>query len=268
MKIKCLKPACVAIGLIASASVQAASISSISVDINFTLADILVNGTTASPFDYDPDVVDGGGYFSESYAFGGSGSTTGSSTVLLNGNPTAGTDLMQIGDTLSMSLYAETTSNAGFVNRDQVGEAGFSYLNYTDNGLGDTDILTFMFNYEVSYFTSLYNDVNGDQAIGELLTLISIYDYGTGESTVIDLFPQNMPGSIQEYHFGTGEVNASDFITGTFSIDLAGSEGYFIFQNTLSTPTMVQPVPVPAAVWLFGSGLMMLAGLGRKIKSA
>jgi hypothetical protein len=268
MKMKYLKPAILIIGLIASASLQAASVSSISVDISFTLRDILVNGTTASPYDYEPSsVVDGGGYFSESYAVGGVGSTTGDSTILHNGtlvDPYGG--YMQIGDTLSMSLFAETTSNTGFVNRDQVGEAGFSYSNFTDDGFGGMQMLSFMFDYEVYYNTSLDNDVDGDQAIGELLSLVSLDDYDTGEGVVIDLFPHGMPGSVQEYHFGSGEVNADGFISGSFIFDLAGSEGYFNIQNTLSTPTMVQPVPIPAAVWLFGSGLMMLTGFGRKIK--
>lgn len=259
-----------AIATLAAGNAYASSTSSILVDISFTLADVLIDGGSADPFlDYEADgSVDGGSYGNNSFALGGAGTADGNGTVSLNGTVIDGIvdpGPLAVGDTISMSLFAETVANTGFVNRDQFGEATFGFYNYSDDGLGNYQTLSFIFDYEVSYSMSLSNDVSGDQAIGELNTLVELDDYDFGTSS-IDLFPSGTPDAIEALYFGAGAVTPSGMKSGSFTLDVAGGYGYFVFTNGLSTPTYIQPsvVPVPAAVWLFGSGLLGLVGFARR----
>lgn len=45
---------------------------------------------------------------------------------------------------------------------------------------------------------------------------------------------------------------------------LGGSKAEFLIDDIVVNETFVSSVPVPAAVWLFGSGLVALVGLGRR----
>jgi len=70
---------------------------------------------------------------------------------------------------------------------------------------------------------------------------------GAGKST--ELF--QLPGEIGNY-----QLTADSFIYGSGDIGTPGMAG--------SAELPVSTVPVPAAVWLFGSGLIGLCGIGRK----
>jgi hypothetical protein len=72
-----------------------------------------------------------------------------------------------------------------------------------------------------------------------------------------------------DFHKGFPDFSAFDSFTGipssTFAIndsDFNEVDGHWI-ANTFS----MTPVPVPAAVWLFGSGLLGLAGVARRKKT-
>ncbi|HEY9050740.1 MAG TPA: VPLPA-CTERM sorting domain-containing protein [Gammaproteobacteria bacterium] len=64
---------------------------------------------------------------------------------------------------------------------------------------------------------------------------------------------------------GTFDVTWSSFIT---TAPFAGQTGYWHITGTFESVPDVAPVPVPAAVWLFGSGLVGLAGIARRRKAA
>ncbi len=70
---------------------------------------------------------------------------------------------------------------------------------------------------------------------------------------------------------GFGETATIDFIlseimpTGFFLLSLTDPETTVYFSSSLSITS--NPVPVPAAVWLFGSGLIALMGAGVRRKS-
>jgi len=56
--------------------------------------------------------------------------------------------------------------------------------------------------------------------------------------------------------------------TGMLSMTLEAVSGDFYFKDSTLTATAVSAVPVPAAAWLFGSGLLSLAGFARARQKA
>jgi len=114
-------------------------------------------------------------------------------------------------------------------------------------------------------------------------TLSTTFTYLPVSGTMVDNGDGTYTGS---YSFGFGPAPAVATTT-TWDIALSGStitlttldgdgDGFYgtSFMNAFGTigPVMngsaVSAVPVPAAVWLFGSGLMGLAGVARKRKVA
>jgi hypothetical protein len=58
-----------------------------------------------------------------------------------------------------------------------------------------------------------------------------------------------------------GSSPVRDYLVGVFTMDDAGNLSFVSASGT-------GPVPLPAAVWLFGSGLLGLAGVGRRKRAA
>lgn len=52
------------------------------------------------------------------------------------------------------------------------------------------------------------------------------------------------------------------------SFNYVGQKASWVLEGTLHTATAPNPVPVPAAAWLMGSGLLGLAGVARRRRSA
>ena len=113
---------------------------------------------------------------------------------------------------------------------------------------------------------------NGGVLFAEFFTEIS--GGGTSSSVILGggpLFPNGDPDVWTTYNF-TAFVgpDSSGGITLQFNAACAPIEGcnadYFI--DNVSIIADVNPIPVPAAVWLFGSGLIGLVGVARKKKAA
>jgi hypothetical protein len=88
---------------------------------------------------------------------------------------------------------------------------------------------------------------------------------GIGWDTGNPLFPGIMPGSSGEFGFTTPDNVFIGFsgpgLTVAHSYNVTG-EAVGYFSGIIAAPF----VPVPPAVWLFGSGLLGLAGIARKKK--
>ena len=104
--------------------------------------------------------------------------------------------------------------------------------------------------------STLYYDANGNgmEEIGEFRHDISS---ATPYSDSLQLDPLNMQGS--------APMAATGNSAGVVSGDFVGIKAYFdIGSGNSMHVTSVSAVPVPAAVWLFGSGLIGLAGFARR----
>jgi len=107
----------------------------------------------------------------------------------------------------------------------------------------------------------------------------SVIDIYAGGSTLVD--NQVLNGTTQTFQFDLDEATISSMMaTDSLTYSIIGqwadwyrddgtwgnSKSNFYLDkvelNTVSSPTA--PVPVPAAAWLLGSGLLGLVGLGRK----
>ena len=83
------------------------------------------------------------------------------------------------------------------------------------------------------------------------------------------------PDNTQPFSLASGSI---DVVSGRYSLNWAsqilngpfnGVIGFWHLEGTLLNPTSVAPVPIPAAVWLFITGLFTIAGFSnRKSKSA
>ena len=93
----------------------------------------------------------------------------------------------------------------------------------------------------------------------------------TGNSIFVDIntIPPP-PGSIvlQVLTSGLTSVDLGQLEAGEYSISVNLYEGFFNFQDTLTQSFVVNAVPIPSAIWLFGSGLLGLVSMARSKKAA
>ena len=64
----------------------------------------------------------------------------------------------------------------------------------------------------------------------------------------------------------TSSVSKNEILSLTFDVE-AGKDYLFGVGGGVSTYSDVSAVPVPAAVWLFGTGVLGLVGVGRRKNS-
>lgn len=74
----------------------------------------------------------------------------------------------------------------------------------------------------------------------------------------------NVVGATQQLFYVTGGGNGSVGTYGTDSISTKDFAGAALTSNGLSITVGTAPVPLPAAVWLLGSGLLGLTGIARR----
>ncbi|MFC1772592.1 VPLPA-CTERM sorting domain-containing protein [Pseudomonadota bacterium] len=73
--------------------------------------------------------------------------------------------------------------------------------------------------------------------------------------------------------FTIATINLTALAGGISSLEILGTSSFFeptieIFPTLIAGTVNVSAVPVPAAVWLFGSGLLGLVGMARRKKAA
>ena len=180
----------------------------------------------------------------------------------------------------------ETTGDVAFV--VDVNEAAFA-----NDGGSQFGLQTFSFNYDIREFTesstalgSIYTPTGNDLDMSNI-----IFKYITPNNWIIT----NNHGSVSEFgKFDFSFAGSGNFRTTLLSFLITGVEGnladnyavYFAshiagFDNTTCDEDggctsgffagdgrtdrgLIPPVPVPPAVWLFGSGLIGLIAVGRR----
>lgn len=146
-------------------------------------------------------------------------------------------------------------------------------------GVSDTSVLADVETVSLTVRTSLYSDGSWF-ADGEAPTLSynggtvkGVADYVSGittQSVFVAAMGQYIDYAVQTFQWDLSSVNSiTDYgiqwgqllHTSLTGLQLDASD-------TFSVSTAVAPVPVPAAVWLFASGVLGMVGLGRNKKKA
>jgi hypothetical protein len=116
-------------------------------------------------------------------------------------------------------------------------------------------------------------DAKADLSTGGQLNLLLFSEFSGGGANLV-LNQVLFPGSVwQEYSFVTNMAATGD-VGGGFTVEfnpVCGAGGCnpasTVWIDNLEVLADVNAVPVPAAVWLFGSGLVGLIGIARRKKS-
>jgi len=168
---------------------------------------------------------------------------------------------------LSTFVNAATIEATNMADADGV---NFSFENYfnvslTANNISDatTDPATNTSIFETFTLTSVFNSTTslyeGSLSIGSLLTA----DFS---NLVVNENPAGGNDFFANLSYTGGSLMGSlsdGTLSGGYTTDLFTGNVL-----VLATVTEVQAVPVPAAVWLFGSGLIGLVGIARRKKAA
>jgi len=118
-----------------------------------------------------------------------------------------------------------------------------------------------LFFISISHASTLYFSASSGISGTDIYAL----DLTTGTESVVS----ERNGSNLAYGNNALYFSASSGISGTdiYALDLTtGTESVVSERNGSNLAFMPSPVPVPASVWLFGSGLLGLIGFARKKK--
>lgn len=165
---------------------------------------------------------------------------------------------------LSLSIG---TAQAALVNFTLTGEAIYADVG-NDFGLSSGDLVTVMGSFDDSVLTGGMGTVDFSFGSGNSFTIYAgNYSYSNADD---DLYNSGYP--ILEF---TGaplpDLNFSYFGATTFSSALGyfdAEDGSLNLVSGIWTDYNATVVPVPAAVWLFGSGLLGLVGIARRKSAA
>lgn len=146
---------------------------------------------------------------------------------------------------------------------------GFNSLtNVINNELDGDNGLTITFTADAGYHVALTSlDMGNYQS-----PILSIPEFTITNGSGATLFSQSdiqLPGTASShttFDFGGSSLIANELILHIDTTGLGGSSDNVGLDNILFS--QMAAVPVPAAVWLFGSGLLGLIGFSKRKKSA
>jgi len=158
------------------------------------------------------------------------------------------------GGTGAASSIAEIYSGNGISGSATSSNSMMGLLDIADTG-------TVTFNFDVNYYLEVLTS-NSDSGYANMSFDLGLYAFGSN----VNLLDSDAAASM---FLGIGPTNglADTGTSGSVAIDLAAGSYNLDIEMTQNVATTVSAVPVPAAVWLFGSGLIGLAGFARRKKA-
>lgn len=167
---------------------------------------------------------------------------------------------------LGVGTFTVTPNNLGLYNKQltlvsnvqngqaHLSETGWTGLNFLNNSSDTSYLIEATLDYGLSATTSVHV-ANGDFADTDIL--LNYYNKNSSFSGTDWVFSYANIST----QLGTVQKNGS---SGLFSFTLAPGESEDIFADIKITGNLeVAPVPIPGAIWLFGSALMAIPGLKR-----
>jgi len=151
---------------------------------------------------------------------------------------------MSISDSILQSSTAFGTATNGFSSTDALTNLEMSVTNFSGQALN------FSFDYDIIATAS----ATGDDAMADVL--VELLGFG-----IVDILAEASANSI------SGPVSDDASVSGSFNFTLgAGNRQIFtgVAGGFVDSIGAASAVPVPAAVWLFGSGLLGLVGVARR----
>lgn len=123
------------------------------------------------------------------------------------------------------------------------------------------DAVSWTISVDPSPFDVNFIELHVKEVAGDGLAGVAIFANGEAPDG-ISVLDDGFGNSITKYYWGL----AATIAAGT-SFDITLANGPFSFDSYDSFALDASAVPVPAAVWLFGSALLGVAGISRKKKS-
>ena len=200
-------------------------------EFSLTLADVTDSAGTQVTSGWDVSVFGSGSVFLSDF---GAASATGSISVI---DPAVS---MSILDSITQSSTSSGTAIDGFASTDALTDLDISVTNSSGQAL------TFSFDWSVVLEASATGDADANASVDFLDDL--------GAVDILEIVNQNTPD------INTGGSFAFELTTLDPKNTIAG------YVDSFGSASAV--IPVPAAVWLFGSGLLGLVGIARRKQAA
>ncbi len=149
---------------------------------------------------------------------------------------------LAVSDALDIGASSAASAlDAGDAAATTTGEMGYE--------VSGTGLVTLTFDVE------LFNSITGATGSEFASSAVTVSDSFSGEFSEL---------AIDSDGFG-GDIFDDLFDSISFSFDVDGFDEGFLYVETFAlADTGVAPVPVPAAAWLFGTGLMALGAIARR----
>lgn len=180
-------------------------------------------------------------------------------------NPMVGTGI-EIVDIIGLG----TSSNAGTAVTCSSCTLSFTTGNYTGFS-GDTWDFLAGGTIQITGGVDSLSIADGSTLLDGSFTSAQLHDHSNGVFHLhlnATTFTDTKNSTLTDF-YGLPDIPYIGGMTITFQTDTGITPGMAFTSNIINSGSVInQPVPIPAAVWLFGSGLLGLTGIARRRKTA